>query len=405
MKKIIAIVGGGAAGLFAAIEAAKTCAEVHIFEATAQILSKVKLSGGGRCNLTHAQFDPSLFGQNYPRGSRELLSAFDQFQAQDTITWFEARGVKLFWETDLRVFPISQDSQTIVDCLIKEAKKSRVQIHYNHLVKKIRHIDETFQLHFNGNHSFSAARVLLCCGGTGHHLAKNLGHTITDLAPSLFGFKCSDSLLKDCAGTSFFKASLKLNIATKTFKSTGALLITHLGLSGPAVLQLSSLAARELKKTNYQAQISINWGNFPNQEQIRQILFQIKKEHPKALCTNIFPHQTFTKKFWTRLLEEQKLDSGLKWGELANKKIETIAQYLCATPLNISGRAHHKEEFVRCGGIKLSEVNFKTMESKLIPGLFFAGEVLDIDGLTGGFNLQNAWTTGMIAGKNLGKYT
>ncbi|MDX8430409.1 MAG: NAD(P)/FAD-dependent oxidoreductase [Candidatus Algichlamydia australiensis] len=370
------ILGGGAAGIFAACHAAKF-ARVLVVEKTAQLLSKVRISGGGRCNVTHSCFDPRELTQNYPRGSKELLGPFHKFGPQETIDWFSSRGVKLKTEKDGRMFPVTNSSETIINCLLKEAETLGVEIRTRTRIQSITKTENGFQLD-----NLHTKKLLLATGSSfqGHNFAKSLGHTIIDPVPSLFTFNVPNSPLKELSGI-----SVPAKLTLDHFTQTGPLLITHFGFSGPAALKLSAFAARHLAEKKYCTPLTINWlPNFSPE--------QIKNANPKKLLSseNLLP-----KSLWKTLIGpigEKKIAT------LSNQEIGQLTKKLQADTYQVEGKTTNKEEFVTCGGIPLREVNFKTMESKICPGLHFAGEILDIDGVTGGFNFQNAWTTSFLAG-------
>jgi predicted Rossmann fold flavoprotein len=410
VRKII-IVGGGAAGFFAAINAAEkaisenTPVHIQILEASSNILKKVSISGGGRCNVTHNLFEVRAFCDRYPRGSKELLSAFQQFQARDTVEWFQKRGVHLVAEDDGRMFPNTDTSETIIQCFKEAAEKAGVQVQLNHKVEKISKILESgkFQVDIRSGVSLEADSVMIATGSSafGHKLAKELGHSITELAPSLFSFKIDDAMLTDLPGLSFEQAEVKLLIPNeKPFTEKGALLITHWGLSGPGVLKISAWAAREMLHADYKAHLKVNWLGADSLSSVLEILKKLKNEGLKSQVQNIYPEQT-AKRFWIKVLEKAQIPEQKRWADISNKELHSLAEILYGTLFEVSGKNRYKDEFVECGGVDLKEVNFKKMESKICSNLFFAGEVLDIDGITGGFNFQNAWTGAWIAAQNL----
>lgn len=410
MKRGIAIIGGGASGIFASIRCAEVArqnniqADIRVFEEGSGFLKKVRISGGGRCNVTHHIFEPKEFCVNYPRGRKELLSPFQTFQAADTVEWFKKRGVRLKYESDGRMFPVTDSSETIINCFLDEAKKLRVQMLPKMKVKSLKKLDDgTISLFINDEESFVADSVLLATGSKphGYRLAKNLGHTITELAPSLFTFKIDDVILKDLQGTSFPHVALTLKIeGAKPFQQKGPLLITHWGLSGPALLKLSAWAAREMMHAKYQAKIIVNWLGLERQDGAEQLLRDIKDKSHKANIGNAFPKE-LTKRFWLQLLLKCEVPHEKRWSEVSKKELNRLVKNLFSCELDVLGKSRFKEEFVECGGVHLKEINFKTMESKICPGLYFSGEVMDIDGITGGFNFQNAWTSGWIAGSHM----
>lgn len=373
----IIIIGGGAAGFFAALAAkdVNPNADVLILEKTAKLLSKVRVSGGGRCNVTHGCFDPKLLIQHYPRGSKEILGPFHTFQPRDTIAWFKKRGVTLKEEKDGRMFPDTDFSATIIDCFMEEAKKLGVVIWTQSKLRSIRKVEKGFELETDSK--IYADRVILATGSAkaGWEFAKELGHTIVPSVPSLFTFNVSDFPLIDLSGVS---CPAKLTIKGSKLQQEGPLLITHWGFSGPATLKLSAWGARYLAEKNYEITLLIDWLPDVTEEEIRQ---RIKKP-------------PLPKKLWKALLER----AGATQQILSKSAITKLCETLKREQYSVRGKTTNKEEFVTCGGITLSEVNFKTMESKVCKNLFFCGEVLNIDGVTGGFNFQNAWTTGYIAG-------
>ncbi len=404
----IAIIGGGASGFFAALRAAELGPKkrIVIFESSPKLLSKVRISGGGRCNVTHNEFDVQRFCQNYPRGHKELRSPFHLFHVQDTIDWFSRRGVKLISETDGRMFPSTHSSETIVKCFIEEAQKQGVEIITKTPVRKLVYDEPLgeFELELPEDEKARAKKILIATGSAkkGHELAAELGHTITQLAPSLFSFKIKDPLLKGLSGTSFSNASLKLCFSSpkKIFHQSGPLLITHHGLSGPAALKLSAWAAREMKKCQYKTSLIVNWTGAKNLERTREKVKAIKENSLKSQMKNAGPRE-LTHRFWLNFLSYLSIDPARTWGELSKKDFNRLCDHLFSCPLQIIGQNRFKEEFVECGGVKLKEIDLKTMQSKLVPGLHFSGEILDVDGVTGGFNFQNAWTTGHLAGSSM----
>jgi len=392
----LAVIGGGAAGFFAALNSSSS--ETIILEGTTKLLSKVRVSGGGRCNVTHSCFDPRELIKKYPRGSRELLGPFNRFQPKDTVEWFSERGVALKTEEDGRMFPVSDSSETIIDCFLNESKSRGIEIKLQTRVTELNKEGDLFLLKTKSEEIIRAKNVLLASGSSegGHALAESLGHSITPLAPSLFTFKIAHPLLQGRAGISFPNAELELKCSGgEVFKDRGPLLITHWGVSGPAPLRLSAWAARELCRDDYQATLKVSWIG-ESVEAISEILKGERIKNPKKLVRNlpIFP---VPGRFWERIAEDLPRD--ISCSELSNKHIHYLATTLSALELAVDGKGEFKEEFVTCGGVKLSEIDFKNFESKLVPGLFFAGEILDIDGITGGFNFQAAWTAGWHVGQ------
>lgn len=410
MTKRIVIIGGGAAGFFAAINAAENAkshsqkVHVQILEATNRTLTKVKISGGGRCNVTHHLFEPRAFCERYPRGSKELLSGFQRFQAKDTVDWFSQRGVRLVPEEDGRMFPDTNTSDTIIECFQQSARDLGIEIKLNHRVESLSKKDTgEFLIQLQDGQTLTADALMIATGSSpfGHKLAKDLGHTITPLAPSLFSFKIEDPLISDLSGLSFENSEVKLQIPNeKPFKEKGPMLITHWGLSGPAVLKISAWAAREMQTANYRAQLIVNWLGLPRIESALDLLKQKKEEGLKSQLQNVYPEQ-LAKRFWLKVLQKAQIPFEKRWSDISKKEIQTLAEVLFSTKLEVLGKNRYKDEFVECGGVDLREINFKKMESKLVPGLYFSGEVLDVDGITGGFNFQNAWTGSWIAAQSL----
>ena len=385
-------------------KAKKIDVDIRVFEASTKFLKKVRISGGGRCNVTHNIFEVNAFCLNYPRGQKELLSPFQKFQATDTVKWFEERGVDLKHEDDGRMFPVTDNSETIIDCFMQEASKHEIKLLNKMNVKSLKKLgDGKISLFINDDESFIADSVLIATGSMpgGYHLAKNLGHSITEIAPSLFTFKIEDEILEGLSGTSFSQAALTLKIdGAKPFEQKGPLLITHWGLSGPALLKLSAWAAREMMHTNYKAIITINWLGIERQDDAEKLLKTIKNNNTKTSVGKAYPSE-LTKRFWLQLLIKCGISKEKNWSEISKKEFRLIVKNLFNCELNVLGKSRFKEEFVECGGINLKEINFKTMESKVCSRLYFSGEVMDIDGITGGFNFQSAWTSGWIAGNNM----
>jgi len=404
-KKRVAIVGGGAAGFFAAISCAQANPklEVYLFEKTVKLLSKVRVSGGGRCNVTHHCFNPHQFVQYYPRGGKFLKTGFKLFGATETIKWFEMRGVKLKAEADGRMFPVTDDSATIVNCLIAEATKAGVMIKTRIGVDTIVLTEQTstkFRLSLSTGDVFEVDYLLICTGGypkaESYAWLQNLGHTIIPPVPSLFTFNVPNSPLKELQGVAVKHAKVK--IAGQSLENEGPLLITHWGYSGPAILKLSAWAARDLHNAGYNFTSLINWIPEFSEEQLRAYLVDYRQQYPKRL---VAVHSLFNlpQRLWKALVVLAEISDKTIWAELPAKNQNKLVEQLLRGPFDVKGKTTFKEEFVTCGGIDLREVNPATMESKIVPNLFFAGEILDIDGVTGGFNFQAAWTTGYLAGK------
>ncbi|MGJ8640252.1 MAG: NAD(P)/FAD-dependent oxidoreductase [Opitutaceae bacterium] len=414
----IAIIGGGAAGYFAAITAAEANpnALITIYEKTKKTLTKVKISGGGRCNVTHNCFDPAKLAKHYPRGSRELRGAFHRWQPQDTLDWFDQRGVTIKAEPDGRMFPDTDDSQTIIDCFQRSAREAGVQLRKECGVKSITTSNSQFVIHLSDESQVSADKVLIATGSLkASELTRSLesiGHTIAPLAPSLFAFNLADKRTHGLSGLSVQKArvthvgaelaSAEHGRSAKTAQrqnkpqpQTGPILITHRGLSGPAILRLSAWEARKLQEANYHFQISINWLGDVSEDQLREHFNRLRKGKTQVK-SKVFDQ--IPRRFWERLVEIVGINEDTKWAQLPKDKETALVQELIAGLYKVQGKTTNKDEFVTCGGVNLKEINFKTMESRIVPNLYFAGECLDIDGITGGFNFQAAWTGGRLAG-------
>ncbi|MEM9857658.1 MAG: NAD(P)/FAD-dependent oxidoreductase [Bacteroidota bacterium] len=397
----VAVLGGGAAGFFAGLSCKHhhPDAEVVIYEKSSRLLAKVKVSGGGRCNVTHHCLQTSVLSKHYPRGERFLKKAFAQFSVPDTIEWFESRGVKLKTEPDNRMFPISNDSQTIVDCLVREVEKLGVSVFTRSGIKSFQACGEGFELVVDGGSTVFYDKVVVCTGGSpklsGFDWLKPLGHTIQSPVPSLFTFNMPNEPIRKLMGLSVEHVQVRVQ-GTK-LQYAGPLLVTHWGMSGPAVLKLSAWGARYLNELNYQFNIQVNWTGRIKEEELRALLNEHIEENRKAKVLNRRV-LGLPMRLWEFLLIKIGLREGITWGEMGNKSFNRLVNVLSNDVYAVQGKTTFKEEFVTCGGVDLAEINPKSMESKLIPGLYFAGEVLDIDGITGGFNFQAAWTTGYIAG-------
>lgn len=405
MSSPIVVIGGGAAGFLGAI----TCAEANpqhrviILEKTSTLLAKVRISGGGRCNVTNACFDPAVLVQNYPRGSAALRGPFTRFQPRDTIEWFTRHGVRLKTEADGRVFPVTDRSATIVECLIAAARQADVEIRTSVTITSIELDDRSgFVVRSRNGEPLRADRVLLATGSNrhGYEWAAVLGHTIEPPVPSLFTFTISDPRLHGLAGVSVPDALVQ--IEDTRLHQRGPVLITHWGLSGPAILKLSAWGARVLHDRQYQSDLRITWLPDQKDDQLRQRLLAIKVDQARQIIGTISP-LGLPLRLWQRLIDAAGIAAGQRWTELSNRQIAALIEQLLRGVYQLQGKGEFKEEFVTCGGVKLDEVNFKTMESRVCPGLYCAGEILDIDGVTGGFNFQAAWTTGWLAGQAMAK--
>lgn len=420
----VIVVGGGAAGFFAAIACAEKLGAaglVTLYEATAHPLAKVRVSGGGRCNVTHACFEPPALVKNYPRGGRELLGAFHRWQPRDTVAWFAERGVETKTEADGRMFPVTDDSATIVGCLLRAAETAGVHVVTSMGVRKVEavggvlrappanqmaarrtHGPPSFWLTLTDGSGVRCDRVLLATGGNkssaGLTIAQALGHTIEPPVPSLFTFHIDDARLIGLSGVAVENAVTAVR-GTK-LRESGPLLITHWGLSGPAVLKLSAWGARELAALHYEFPLAVNWAPPHTRESLGRELSAVRAANPRKQIATWSP-LAMPQRLWERLVTSAGIGPATPWAQVGNAALGTLAAQLTAAEFKVVGKSMFKEEFVTCGGVRLSEVDFKTMESRICPGLHFAGEVLDIDGVTGGFNFQSGWTTGWLAGQAL----
>jgi len=406
----VIIIGGGAAGFFTAINAAEQNPDLKIIilERGKEVLTKVKVSGGGRCNVTHAEFLPKELTQNYPRGEKELLGPFHSFMTGDTIEWFSKHGVELKIEEDGRMFPVSDSSQTIIDCFISETERLGIDVLKGQSVKSIEHFDSAQQLFWKletPSETFSAKKVVIATGSNPKiwKLLESLDHTIIPPVPSLFTFNIDDNRIKDLPGLST-EASVKvLNESKKTIlESEGPLLITHWGMSGPAILKLSAWGARLLEPTKYHFSIQVNWLLDISFSEIIEQLKSLKIELAKK---TVLKNAQFDlpKRLWQSLVDASDISETTTWADVSKQQINTLALQLTESLFNVHGKSTFKEEFVTAGGVKLKEMDFKTFESKKHKNLYFAGEVLNIDAITGGFNFQNAWTSGFMVAHSLAK--
>jgi predicted Rossmann fold flavoprotein len=393
------VVGGGAAGFFAAIAAAEAGASVTLLEKGSQFLAKVRISGGGRCNVTHGCFDPREFVQRYPRGSKALIGPFQRFQARDTVEWFEGRGVTLKTEEDGRMFPVTDSSQTVVDCLMRAAEEAGVELRLHAGVSTVRRQAEGFEVGLADGASLQCDRLLLSTGGCRSeaqgHLAVSLGHNLEPPVPSLFTFQIESPWLRALAGVSL--SQVKVEVPEAGLYEQGPLLVTHWGLSGPAILRLSAWGARKLGDLDYRFQLLVNWLPKLGVDGVASELQARRAGQGAKLVVNA-PIGALTARLWEGLVLASGVNRDARWATLTRAQHQQLIAQLTRTGFAVTGKSLNKDEFVTCGGVRLAEVNFKTMESRVCPGLYFAGELLDIDGVTGGFNFQAAWTTGWIAG-------
>lgn len=396
----VAIIGGGAAGFFAAINCKSFFphANVTIYEKSSKVLSKVKISGGGRCNVTNACFNINQLVKNYPRGGSALKKPFNYFNPAHTIEWFQKHGVKLKTEEDNRIFPVSDSSQTIVDCLVSSALRAGVLIKYSLSFSYLEKKDQKFKIFFSNNSFVVSDKVIIATGGnpsgTSFDWLRKLGHRIENPVPSLFTFNMPLEPITSLSGLSVDPVTVKVE-GTK-LKETGPLLVTHWGMSGPVILQTSAWGARELSNIKYKFKIHINWLNDLNEQQVNEILNA--ELNSKRKLANANP-VGLPARLWEFLLQKSGIDGDILWINSGKRNINKLINILTNDIYQVKGKTTFKEEFVTCGGVVLTEVDMETMESKICKGLYFAGEVLNIDGVTGGFNFQAAWTTGYLAGK------
>jgi predicted Rossmann fold flavoprotein len=402
--KQVIVIGGGAAGFFAAINSAQLNpdAEVILLEKTNKLLSKVRVSGGGRCNVTHACFDNGLLVKHYPRGEKELRSVFSRFSTADTVNWFEQRGVKLKTEADGRMFPTTDSSETIVECLLREAEKANVKIKQGVDVEEIlQNEDGTFRLNVKSGESFSCDRLIIATGGNSKNEAyewlRKLGHTIVKPVPSLFTFNIPDNPVTQLMGVSVPEA--RVRVAATKLQTEGPLLITHWGMSGPAVLKASAWGARLLSDMDYHFTALVTWLPKHTEEKLR-IEFNNQREEFPARTVLVNCPLELPRRLWEYLAGKSGISAETRWADLSKKNLNQLVNALLNDEYSVKGKTTFKEEFVTCGGVSLREVDLATMQSRIVPGLFFAGEVLDVDGITGGFNFQNAWSTAWVASGN-----
>ncbi|MDC0477997.1 NAD(P)/FAD-dependent oxidoreductase [Flavobacteriaceae bacterium] len=400
MKNDVIVIGGGAAGFFSAINIAILNPKLNILilERGKEGLQKVKISGGGRCNVTHGQFIPNELTLNYPRGEKELLGPFHQFMTGDTMQWFEERGVKLKIEEDGRVFPVSNNSQSIIDCFLNEVKRLNIKVLYNHSVKHIS-LENNEWLISTDKQDFNSPKILVATGSNQKiwNLMNQLNHTIVKPVASLFSFDIKDSRIKSIPGV--VVEDVIINVVNSKLSSDGPLLITHKGMSAPSILKLSAFGALEFESLNYQFDISINFVKLSYLDCLSKLKL-IKNKMSKKMVVNT-PNFGIPKRLWKELVNYSQIDSKLIWAELNKNQLNLLSIQLTSSIFKVNGKSTFKEEFVTAGGIDLKEINFKTFESKIHNNLFFAGEVLNIDAITGGYNFQNAWTGAYVASKSI----
>ena len=378
---------------------------IIILEGSSRLMEKVRISGGGRCNVTNASWIPSELAENYPRCGIKLLESFNRFAAGDVFDWFEKRGLNLKIEADNRVFPVSDSSLDVISCLKKNAINKGVEISTKFFVKEILKTSDNLFTIFNSEKiSIIAKNIILSTGGhpSGHKLAKNFGHSIIRPVPSLFTFSTKETKLNECSGVSIKNIDIEIQLNNKSFKNRGDLLITHWGFSGPAVLKLSSIAARELFDQKYKFNLIIRWSNLEYKE-LKEKIDNLKFNNGKLNLINLRPLPLLTKRLWVFLLNKMEINKDKKWSDLLANEREKMINSLLKDKYIISSKGPFGEEFVTSGGVSINEVNFKSMESLICPGLFFSGEVLDVDGITGGFNFQHCWTSGWLAGQSVSK--
>ena len=399
----VIIVGGGAAGFFAAINCAEAApgSQITILERGAEFLAKVRVSGGGRCNVTHACFDAQEFVTRYPRGAQELIGPFRRFGASDTVEWFRSRGVRFYTQPDGCMFPVSNSSQTIMDCFLDAAKAAGVELRTRCGVDRIaRRAGTGFDLTLVTGETLRCDRLLLTTGGcrsaAAEQLPSALGHTVEPPVPSLFTFHLDTPWLRSLAGI----VIESVEASAAGLRERGILLVTHTGLSGPVILRLSAWGARVLHDCGYQFPLWINWVPLLGPAELATELQARRTQQSARLVVNT-PLAPLPARLWEQLVGAAGISRDQRWATLSRAALHRLTQQLIRTELAVTGKSLNKEEFVTCGGVRLSEVNFRTMESRICPGLYFAGELLDIDGLTGGFNFQAAWTTGWLAGQAL----
>lgn len=401
MKKRVIVIGGGAAGFFCAANIDPENAEVTILEKQQKVLQKVRVSGGGRCNVTNACEEHSELLKGYPRGNKQLRQAFSRFFTTDTREWFEQKGLKLKAEADGRVFPVTDSSQDVINILEREVTSKGYKVWTGATVASVKKADDLFHVKLDSGNMLEANFLLIAAGGFNKHpqydWIRNTGHKIIEPVPSLFTFNVPDKKIHEIKGNSVSNAEVR--ISGSNLVSAGPVLFTHWGFSGPAILKLSSYMARELAAKNYEFDFSVNWTGGQKQDEVRSMLTEIVNKSPEKKINN--QQFNLSGAVWRFICERAGINEDMRWKDLQGKKFNVLVEKLTNDVYHASGKTTFKEEFVTCGGVDLSEVDFKTMESRIVSGLYFAGEILDIDGITGGYNFQAAWTTGFIAASSI----
>jgi predicted Rossmann fold flavoprotein len=399
----LVVIGGGAAGFFGAIQAAehRPGLRVIILEKTTKLLSKVRVSGGGRCNVTHACFNPFELADHYPRGSKQLKPLFKRFHAQQMVDWLEERGVEIKTESDKRMFPKTNSSETIIQCFLKQARRNEIKIETDREVIEVAQTSESFEIKCLGS-EYRCRNVLIASGGnpklSSYSWIQKMGHTLVPPIPSLFTFNDSEKDFVDLMGVAVPNATVR--IATTKFIQTGPVLITHWGLSGPAVIKLSAWAAQWLHEQQYVFTALVNWLGSASEDEARSILTELKTNRPKQRVGSN-PPGAIPIRLWEKFCDKAEVDHVRPWGEISHRSMNKLLEFLIRCPFNIKGKTTFKEEFVTCGGVSLDQIDIKTMGSRLVKGIYFAGEVINIDGETGGFNFQSAWTTAFVAAQSI----